>query len=100
MDAKTLQTQTPQRTLMISELLRLIFGYLDGQMLSVSARVCKTWLEDALDALWEEFALIVPLLNLLSPTRLPGDVPQGGQWVVMAKSAEHVSSAALERPPI
>ncbi|KAJ8519603.1 hypothetical protein ONZ45_g3462 [Pleurotus djamor] len=55
------------RALSISEIRRAIFEHLDEHPLSVCARVCKAWTEDALDFAWYKLDNIHVLLMLLAP---------------------------------
>lgn len=57
--------------LTVQEIITHIFGFLDQSSNARNARVCKTWSECALDAVWHE----VPLPNVfssLSPMKKQG----------------------------
>lgn len=51
----------------IPELLALLFSHLDNRSLARAARVCKQWVDVALDALWHTVTDLRPLLSLLAP---------------------------------
>ncbi|KAJ8519573.1 hypothetical protein ONZ45_g3473 [Pleurotus djamor] len=55
------------RALSLSEILRSIFEHLDNNLLSVCARVCKAWTDEALDCLWYKLRSLHVLLRLLAP---------------------------------
>lgn len=53
--------------LSISEILRCIFKYLDNADRATAACVCRTWVEVALDVLWENLESPHPIMALLGP---------------------------------
>lgn len=55
------------RTLYIPELTAIVFCFLGERDLARCARVCKSWSEPALDALWRTMSSVQPLMALLSP---------------------------------
>ncbi|KAG9016343.1 hypothetical protein FRB90_003217 [Tulasnella sp. 427] len=61
---------TIPRVLSISEILRDVFLDLDYSSCAAAARVCKTWVDVALDILWEELESPFPIMRLLGPITL------------------------------
>lgn len=55
------------RTLYIPELTAIVFCFLGERDLARCSRVCKSWSEPALDALWRTMSSVQPLMALLSP---------------------------------
>ncbi|KIO19298.1 hypothetical protein M407DRAFT_31044 [Tulasnella calospora MUT 4182] len=55
--------------LSISEILIYIFRELDNASRAAAARVCQTWVEAALDVLWEDLESPLPIMALLGPIR-------------------------------
>ncbi|KAF8068083.1 hypothetical protein FPV67DRAFT_1669950 [Lyophyllum atratum] len=60
-------TSKTLRVLAISELLDIIFRFLDDASNTSNARVCKQWSELALDALWKDVRDLRRLFSLLAP---------------------------------
>ncbi|KAF8068091.1 hypothetical protein FPV67DRAFT_1669955 [Lyophyllum atratum] len=60
-------TSKALRVLALSELLDIIFRFLDDASNASNARVCKQWSELALDALWKEVSDLHRIFSLLSP---------------------------------
>lgn len=56
-----------ERVLSISETLGLIFSYAERQDTARCARVCRAWLDPALDTVWQHLDGFAPLLALLAP---------------------------------
>ncbi|KAG8923272.1 hypothetical protein FRC01_012976 [Tulasnella sp. 417] len=53
------------RALSIPELLSIVFSFSAEPELAISARVCKTWSDPALDELWVDLDTVFPLLELV-----------------------------------
>lgn len=53
--------------LSLVDILVVIFSFAKKRSLAAAARVCKTWKEPALDALWKKLSSPFPLLELLGP---------------------------------
>ncbi|KAG8937790.1 hypothetical protein FRC00_000686 [Tulasnella sp. 408] len=51
-------------------IIRRILGNLQKPDLAAAARVCRTWMDPALDALWEELDSVNPIMRLLGPISL------------------------------
>jgi hypothetical protein len=66
------------RVLLIDELLRQIFSYIESddgsKTLSGPGRTCKAWAEPALDLVWMRLASVVPLLQLIPGVRLANGI--------------------------
>lgn len=58
---------TVPRALRIPEVLLEIFAASDNPTRAVSARVCRSWSNLALDVLWRDMSSPIPLLQVLSP---------------------------------
>ncbi|KAJ8520067.1 hypothetical protein ONZ45_g3094 [Pleurotus djamor] len=65
------------KVLSMPELLRLVFEHATKKQNAVHARVCKAWLDEALDAIWHDVSLR-RLLDILAPGRYD---PKEGFWV-------------------
>ncbi|KIO31770.1 hypothetical protein M407DRAFT_19279 [Tulasnella calospora MUT 4182] len=63
--------------LSISEILTCIFRDLDNASRAAAARVCQTWVDVALDVLWEKLESPHPIMALLGPIRFHED---GWDW--------------------
>jgi hypothetical protein len=62
------------RALLIDELLRHIFNYIESddgsETLRGLGRTCKAWTDPALDLVWMRLASVVPLLQVIPGVRL------------------------------
>ncbi|KAG8950574.1 hypothetical protein FRC04_007393 [Tulasnella sp. 424] len=70
---------TVPRPLRIPEVLLEIFAASDNSTRAVSARVCRSWSNLALDVLWRDMNSPIPLLQILSPLQpkqTPADAEQ------------------------
>lgn len=69
--------------LSISEILVCIFNQLDCPSCAAVARVCRTWVDVALDVLWEDLESLFPIMGLLGPIELYGRRFEGygNKWV-------------------
>lgn len=65
--ASTMGCHYVPAALSISEVLRYIFKYLDNADRATAACVCHTWVEVALDILWENLESAHPIMALLGP---------------------------------
>ena len=62
-----------RRVLEVPELLDTIFRFLDDSSNASNARVCKKWLDVALDILWRHVDDLYTLFNILAPLRITGN---------------------------
>ncbi|KAG9042565.1 hypothetical protein FS837_010689, partial [Tulasnella sp. UAMH 9824] len=58
-------------------IIKRILGSLQKPELAAAAQVCHTWMDPALDALWEELDSVNPIMRLLGPVSLQSD---GWDW--------------------
>ncbi|KAG8215667.1 hypothetical protein J3R82DRAFT_7541 [Butyriboletus roseoflavus] len=88
------------RVLFISELLDIIFNFLDRDSNVRNACVCKRWSNIALDIVWKEVDDLLHLFRLLKPIRPQEDafeyvfetLPEASDWSKFEKYASRVRS--------
>ncbi|KAF5328409.1 hypothetical protein D9619_013304 [Psilocybe cf. subviscida] len=69
------RVSTALRVVCVTELVDIIFSFLDGPDNARNARVCKTWSNIALKIIWEEVDDLVALFSILSPM-VAGNQPE------------------------
>ncbi|KAG8900847.1 hypothetical protein FRC00_010815 [Tulasnella sp. 408] len=95
-NSKTAESEA--RALSIPELLSMVFSHSAKPELAISARVCKTWSDPALDELWKNLKNVFPLLQLvLDLDILRND--DGGHAFLEAKLYWFTSHSVLEMIP-
>ena len=67
------QYNLPHHVLGIPELLSLTFSFLPNSSLTNCARVCKSWMDPALNELWKVLESPFPAFELLAPLELSMD---------------------------
>ncbi|KAG8971121.1 hypothetical protein FRC05_011490 [Tulasnella sp. 425] len=89
--------------LSLVDILVVNFSFAKKRSLAAAARVCKTWKEPALDALWKKLSSPFPLLELLGPLVYEDrgwdglENPNWDVWLYYAKRVRSVDIADMAR---